>query len=63
MSYGAQMQSIQSNNMLGNARMEQQMKMHNDKMQMNNARMQQQQQMHNDKMELNWQNHFSRTRK
>lgn len=63
MSYGSQMQSIQSNNMLGNARMEQQMKMHNDKMQMNNARMQQQQQMHNDKMELNWQNHFSRTRK
>ena len=61
--YDAQMQSIQSNNMLGNARMDQQMKMHNDKMQMNNARMQQQQQMHNDKMELNWQNHFSRTRR
>lgn len=35
MSYGAQMQSIQSNNMLGNARMQQQQQMHNDKMELN----------------------------
>ena len=56
MSYDAQMQSIQSNNALGNARMNQQMQMHQD-------RMRQQMQMHNDKMDLQWQNHLSRTRK
>lgn len=53
--YDAQMQSIQSNNALGNARMNQQMQMHQD-------RMRQQMQMHNDKMDLQWQNHFSRTK-
>ena len=54
--YDAQMQSIQSNNALGNARMNQQMQMHQD-------RMRQQMQMHNDKMDLQWQNHLSRMRK
>lgn len=56
LSYDAQMQGIQSNNVLGNARIQESARQHND-------RMRQQMQMHNDKMDLNWQNHLSRTRK